>query len=69
MVEDVRSMRGVRLVPEPEFERRFGICMSCEKLEDGSTCMLCGCIMQVRARLADGRCPYPGGGRWKNAVS
>ena len=64
MVDEVRNMKGVRLVGEEEFERRFAICEQCEKLEDGVTCMLCGCVMQVRARLLDGKCPYPKGGRW-----
>lgn len=64
MVAQVRSMRGIRLVPDAEYARRLGICGGCEKLEDGATCMLCGCVMQVRALLADGKCPYPKGGRW-----
>ena len=64
MVDEVRNMRGVRLVSEEEYARRFKICKKCEKLEDGATCMLCGCVMQVRARLSDGKCPYPKGGRW-----
>lgn len=56
-VEQVTRMKGVRLVSEEEFKNRFAVCIECEKLEYGSTCMLCGCIMQVRARLADGKCP------------
>ena len=68
MVDEVRNMKGVRLVSEEEYSRRFAVCEKCEKLEDGTTCMLCGCVMQVRARLADGKCPYPRGGRWQNAV-
>ena len=64
MVDEVRNMKGVKLADEAEFERRFEICKACEKLEDGATCMLCGCVMQVRARLYDGKCPFPKGGRW-----
>lgn len=64
MVTQVTSMRGVRLVPEKEYERRFSICSRCEHFFYGSTCMLCGCVMQVRARLSDGRCPAPKGGFW-----
>ncbi len=56
-VEQVTRMKGVRLASEEEFKNRFAVCAECEKLEYGSTCMLCGCIMQVRARLADGKCP------------
>lgn len=64
MKTEVRAMRGLRLVPDEEYERRFGICHDCEKLEYGSTCALSGCIMQVKAMLADVRCPYPGGSKW-----
>lgn len=64
MVDEVRAMKGVRLVSEAEFERRYSICRECEKLEYGSTCMLCGCVVQVRARLENGKCPYPKHGKW-----
>ena len=57
MVEQVTAMKGVRLVDEAVYESRIFACGECEKFEYGSTCMLCGCIMQVRARLADGKCP------------
>lgn len=57
MVAEVTSMKGVRLADDDVFTHRFNICRSCEKLEYGSTCMSCGCVMQVRARLADGKCP------------
>lgn len=58
MVAQVTSMKGIRLVGGDEFEKRMAVCRKCEKFEYGSTCTMCGCVMQVRARLADGRCPY-----------
>jgi len=64
MVNQVKNMKGVRLVSEEVFEERFKICTECEKFEYGSTCTLCGCVMQVRARLSDGRCPYPKNKKW-----
>lgn len=57
-------MKGVRITDSAEYERRMGICSQCGKFEYGSTCGVCGCVMQVRARLADGRCPYPGKSKW-----
>jgi ribosomal protein S26 len=57
MVEQVISMKGVRLVDEAVYASRIEICGECDKLEYGSTCMSCGCVMQVRARLRDGKCP------------
>ena len=56
-VERVKAMKGVKLVDEESYLKRYSICKSCDKLEYGSTCMMCGCIMQVRARLSDGKCP------------
>lgn len=57
MVNRVISMKGVRTVSDEVFTSRMERCLACEKLEYGSTCMLCGCVMQVRSRLESGRCP------------
>lgn len=64
MVEQVTHMKGIRLVSKECYDKRIGICHTCEKFEYGSTCGLCGCVMQVRARLADGKCPYPKQKKW-----
>ena len=64
MVENVKKMRGVKLVDEETFNKRFAVCTECEKFEYGSTCTLCGCVMQVRARLESGGCPYPKNKKW-----
>lgn len=65
MVAQVTSMRGIRLADRAEYERRMAVCRGCESFFEGATCLMCGCVMQVRARLADSRCPAPGGGKWK----
>lgn len=57
MIDEVTSMKGVRLVREEIFDSRMKVCGECEKFLYGSTCGVCGCVMQVRARLAEGRCP------------
>lgn len=57
MVDDVTSMRGIRLVNDDKYNERFSVCGECENFMYGSTCTVCGCVMQVRALLADGRCP------------
>lgn len=57
MVNEVKAMRSVRLVDYKVYADRFGICTECDKLLYGSTCSVCGCVVQVRALLADGRCP------------
>ena len=57
MVEQVTSMKSVRLVSSDVYENRFDICQICDDFMYGSTCGVCGCVMQVRARLSDGNCP------------
>ncbi|MCA0755804.1 hypothetical protein KP806_12165 [Paenibacillus sp. N4] len=53
-----------RLVPDDVYESRLAACRACEKLADGVTCMACGCIVRVAAKLREKSCPLPGGGRW-----
>lgn len=57
-------MRGVKLTDDAEYRRRLAICMKCDKLEYGSTCSQCGCVVHVRALLYDGKCPYPKRSAW-----
>ncbi|MCH5209928.1 MAG: hypothetical protein J1F01_03085 [Oscillospiraceae bacterium] len=57
MVDEVTSLRGVRLVNDETYSNRFNKCTECENFMYGSTCAVCGCVMQVRARLTDGKCP------------
>lgn len=64
MVNDVRNMSKIKLVDNEEYEHRLSICTNCEKFEYNSTCILCGCVMQVRAMLFDGKCPYPKNPKW-----
>ena len=45
MVEQVTSMKSVRLVSSDVYENRFDICQNCDD------------FMYVRARLSDGKCP------------
>ncbi len=61
MVNEVASMKGIRLADGDLYEKRFKVCSECGRLLYGSTCGVCGCVMQVRARLADGKCPQK---RW-----
>ena len=47
--------------PEDLEEKRLDICRTCDSLED-ATCMACGCYVEFRAALRDGRCPRK---KWK----
>lgn len=57
MVDEVTSMPGIRLVKQDIYDYRLSVCQSCEYFLYSSTCNICGCVMQVRALLSDGRCP------------
>lgn len=63
MVREVMAS-GMRLVDEAEYSRRLGICMECEKLAYGTTCMLCGAVVQVRCLTERGKCPFPKKPKW-----
>lgn len=41
-------------------DKRLDICGTCEKFKDGR-CLLCGCFMKLKAKLATGSCPI---GKW-----
>ncbi len=57
MVNEITHMKGIRLADKTTYDSRFLCCKSCDNFMYGSTCAVCGCVMQVRARLADGKCP------------
>jgi hypothetical protein len=44
---------------EPLAERRLAACGACPDLRYGTTCRHCGCLVAVRARIADKPCPAP----------
>jgi hypothetical protein len=51
--------RTPELVPADEAGLRLAICASCPDLLYGSTCRHCGCLVELRARLAGKACPAP----------
>jgi hypothetical protein len=46
-----------RLVDDSTYSERLRACRSCPDLRYATTCRHCGCLVQVRARLADQTCP------------
>jgi hypothetical protein len=63
MLEQLRGS-GMKLVDNETYEKRLKICMECEKLEYGSTCMLCGAVVQARCLMERGKCPFPKAAKW-----
>jgi hypothetical protein len=64
----VLQLKGFDCVPEPVYQKRLAACSTCFSLHQQHTCKHCGCIVQVRARLADKNCPYPGQSKWDEVV-
>lgn len=52
-------------VREEIYAERLALCGGCSKLQDGITCIACGCIIPVVAKLKGRGCPLPGGGLWQ----
>jgi hypothetical protein len=46
-------------VEDELYAKRLKACESCTSLAYDSTCMHCGCLVQVRAKLKDKGCPHP----------
>ncbi len=53
----IRLMKPQEKAGEEEMARRLEICKECDKLEMG-TCLACGCYVELRSALKNGRCPY-----------
>jgi len=65
--EDIRRNaegKNVKLVNQEEYHSRLEICKQCQYLDYGTTCRLCGCLVQIKAKLAGAQCPYPYQPRW-----
>ncbi|MGU3472590.1 DUF6171 family protein [Paenibacillus sp. D51F] len=53
------------------YEQRLSACGSCESLSYGTTCMHCGCLVAIRAKLKSSHCPHPSAAKrasWEIAV-
>jgi hypothetical protein len=61
---DALKVREVKLVTEGTYSMRLGICRDCDSLQAGTTCIHCGCVVQVKAKLLHAKCPYPYVSRW-----
>lgn len=55
---------GAPLADEKLYNKRLEVCNACERLAYGTTCMSCGCIVQIRALYALRICPHESGSKW-----
>lgn len=64
MLSELESSDSFELIEDSIYTNRLNKCSNCKYLEYGTTCTQCGCIVQIRARLAHETCPHPGASRW-----
>lgn len=64
MLNIIISGNQFKLISEDSYKKRLDICFNCKSLEYGTTCLQCGCIVQIRARLLESTCPYPQQSKW-----
>jgi hypothetical protein len=57
------------LAPDEEYYRRLAVCKTCSNLTRNTTCLLCGCFVQFRARLSNKKCPHPNGDQWRKEIN
>ncbi len=56
--------KNTKFVDDETYEFRLSQCKTCNFLEYETTCLKCGCIVQIRAKLADSSCPNTKESRW-----
>lgn len=64
MLEEIINGGNFNSVSDEVYEKRLILCGNCKYLEYGNTCLQCGCIVHIRARLQSGTCPNPGAAKW-----
>ncbi|WP_211746656.1 DUF6171 family protein [Paenibacillus sp. Marseille-Q4541] len=46
------------------YKERLAICRTCDGFKYGTTCKYCGCLIPLKAKVADATCPYPFEPKW-----
>ena len=52
------------LAEDETYNFRLEQCFNCNYLQYETTCMQCGCIVHIRAKLKNSTCPYPQNNKW-----
>jgi len=63
-IDKLARNKNVKFVSDEVYEFRLLQCRTCKYLEYGTTCLQCGCFVQIRAKLKDARCPLSKQNRW-----
>lgn len=64
MLEEIEKSGNFQLASMEIYEHRLSKCEVCKYLQYNNTCVQCGCIVQIRARLAKSSCPFPVNSKW-----
>ncbi|QGQ96053.1 hypothetical protein EHS13_14795 [Paenibacillus psychroresistens] len=62
-------IKAVKVVTEAEYADRIDACLACPALQYGTTCMHCGCLVHLKAKLRVSKCPFPYAPRWEKLAS
>ena len=58
------KVKKVKLTSKKEYINRLNICQNCQFLDYNTTCRHCGCIVQIKAKIAKASCPAPENPKW-----
>lgn len=63
-IDKLARNKRIEFVSDEVYEFRLMQCKDCDYLELGTTCLKCGCFVQIRAKLADAGCPLSKEKKW-----
>lgn len=61
---DMIKVRNIKTVSEDVYTERLSICNNCSALEYGTTCKYCGCLIRIKTKIQNTKCPYPFDPKW-----
>lgn len=64
MLKEIENSGNFELADLGTYGERLSNCSICKYLEYDNTCLQCGCIVHIRARLQKSTCPFPGKPKW-----
>lgn len=64
LINEIIKGQQFDIADDSLYQKRLTECSTCKYLEYGTTCTQCGCIVQIKAKLADSTCPYPKNPKW-----
>jgi hypothetical protein len=59
LLADYLRTQPAAICDDATYANRVAICDACPDLAYGTTCRHCGCLVAVRAKLAEKTCPAP----------